>query len=76
MELPPYRLDFALPWACINIEIDGYWHGDRQKQDRKRDLDLASRGWQVIRLSANSLLNRPEESAQWIQEQILSKLEV
>lgn len=69
-----YILDFAMPHAAIDIEIDGFWHSRRQKQDRLRDLRLISLGWKIIRLSANLVLKRPEQAGKHIQEQILSKL--
>jgi very-short-patch-repair endonuclease len=76
MEIVSYRLDFALPSAKINLEIDGYWHNHRKKQDKKRDLVLASMGWKVIRISTDFLTRRPEQAQTWIQEQILTRMEV
>ena len=49
-----HRVDFVWPDARIIIEVDGRrWHGRRRDfdRDRRRDLDAASEGWMVIRLT-------------------------
>jgi Protein of unknown function (DUF559) len=52
-----YRLDFAWPEFRIAVEYDGYAaHAERRERDRRRDKDLASRGWIVIRATIDDLL--------------------
>ena len=52
-----YRLDFAWPDFRIAVEYDGYAaHAERRDQDRRRDEDLAGRGWLVIRATIDDLL--------------------
>ena len=51
----PYRLDFALPAARIDIEADGWVHTNRdtRARDRDRDRKLKSWGWTVVRISTD-----------------------
>jgi very-short-patch-repair endonuclease len=51
----PYRLDFALPAARIDIEADGWVHTNRdtRARDRERDRKLKSWGWTVVRISTD-----------------------
>ena len=52
-----YRLDFAWPELRIAVEYDGYAsHAERQERDRRRDEDLAGRGWIVIRAAIDDLI--------------------
>jgi len=47
--LDKYRLDIAILSLKIDIEYDGkHWHQDQEK-DRKRDEELESLGWKVLR---------------------------
>ncbi|SDH59191.1 Protein of unknown function [Actinokineospora alba] len=51
-----YRLDFGWPDPKIALEYDGYAaHEGRLQRDAARDLDLARRGWLVIRATAADL---------------------
>lgn len=59
-------LDLALPELMLAFEADGYaYHGARAafEHDRVRDAQLASLGWQVVRLSAAFLEHDPERAA-------------
>lgn len=50
-----YFLDVALPDLRLAFEVDGFeFHGSRTafERDRARDALLATRGWQVVRVSA------------------------
>lgn len=51
-QLGPYRLDFAIPTARIDIEADGWVHGTRQvrRRDRQRDWNIKGWGWTVVRI--------------------------
>lgn len=52
-----YRLDFAWPEFRIAVEYDGYAaHAERHERDRRRDEDLAGRGWIVIRATIDDLM--------------------
>jgi hypothetical protein len=52
-----WRLDFAWPELRIAVEYDGYAaHAERQERDRRRDEDLAGRGWIVIRATIDDLM--------------------
>lgn len=50
--LGPYRLDFAIPAARIDIEADGWVHGTRQvrRRDSQRDWQVKEWGWVVVRI--------------------------
>ena len=52
-----YRLDFAWPEFRIAVEYDGYAaHAERQEGDRRRDEDLAGRGWIVVHATIDDLI--------------------
>jgi very-short-patch-repair endonuclease len=48
-----FRLDFALPYHKLHIEIDGSVHRLRKGSDARRDQMMADRGWSVLRIDAN-----------------------
>ena len=48
---PCYKVDFALPFKKLAIEVDGSSHTSRRSLDAKKDSFLMSRGWQVWRVS-------------------------
>ncbi|WP_199439502.1 DUF559 domain-containing protein [Umezawaea beigongshangensis] len=53
-----YRLDFAWPELRVALEYDGYAaHAERGTADAARDVDLARRGWTVIRADVSDLRN-------------------
>jgi very-short-patch-repair endonuclease len=54
-KLGPYRLDFALPAARVDIEADGWVHTarDTRARDRERDRTLKAWGWTVVRVSTD-----------------------
>ena len=51
-KLGPYRLDFAIPGARIDIEADGWVHGTRQvrRRDSQRGRRVKGWGWVVVRV--------------------------
>lgn len=58
-----HELDFWWPDLRLNVEIDGYsWHSARNdlNRDRGRDIDLASVGIQVVRITRDQLKFQPE----------------
>jgi very-short-patch-repair endonuclease len=50
--LGPFKLDFAIVAARIDIEADGWVHttSDVRKRDRLRDRQIREWGWTVIRI--------------------------
>jgi len=57
------RVDFAYPAARVAIEIDGARHHlsrDDWTRDMQRQNDITSRGWQVLRFSADDIRSTPE----------------
>jgi very-short-patch-repair endonuclease len=54
VQIGPYHVDFLWPQARLAIETDGRaWHHTRAafERDRRRDLDLAARGIQTLRVT-------------------------
>ena len=50
----PYRVDFAFPALGIAVEADGrLWHD--AVRDQHRDVDLAGRGWRVLRFTGSRI---------------------
>jgi len=48
-----FRVDFYLPKLKVLLEIDGYIHKSRKKQDAERDAKILAAmpsGWQIIRI--------------------------
>jgi very-short-patch-repair endonuclease len=57
-----YRLDMAYPDARVAVELDGRsYHASPEQWERdiRRDLALATVGWQTIRLSHERLTTDP-----------------
>ena len=51
----PYYVDFALKSHKIAIECDGeYWHKDKEK-DLKRQKEIESKGWTVLRFAEKEI---------------------
>jgi very-short-patch-repair endonuclease len=58
-----YEVDVAFPDALVAVEVDGWaTHGRRDafEHDRARDLELAARGWLVVRLTWWAVTQRPD----------------
>lgn len=52
------RIDLAWPHLRIALEYDGYAsHVDRQGEDAARTVDLQRRGWIVVRMSSDDLID-------------------
>jgi very-short-patch-repair endonuclease len=59
----PYEVDFLWREARLVVEVDGFaFHGDRDafEADRRRDAELAARGFNVIRVTWCRLIDEPE----------------
>jgi very-short-patch-repair endonuclease len=62
-----YRLDFAVPYLKIGIEIDGFdSHSDTSDiaADRKRQRDLEFIGWTIIRFGGQEVYDDPSACAE------------
>jgi len=67
-----FYADFALPYAKIDIEIDGeYWHD--KLRDCLRDQELRSLGWRVLRIPE---YYKPELVESWLTRGIWNLLEL
>lgn len=63
-EIPPYRVDFALPDLKVVVECDGKEFHSSEEQieyDRKRDSFLMSKGWKVLRYTGSRIFLEPTE---------------
>jgi very-short-patch-repair endonuclease len=62
-ERHPYKIDIAIPSKMIAIEVDGMSHLalERKEQDRRKDLQLTEKGWKVVRLLNQFVLNATKE---------------
>ena len=54
----PYILDFYCPSACLAVEVDGSAHDTAAqfRHDKRRDVWLAKRSVQVLRITAREVL--------------------
>jgi very-short-patch-repair endonuclease len=63
VRLGPYEVDFLWRRERVIVEVDGYaFHSSRRsfEDDRRRDADLAARGFRVIRITWRQLISEPE----------------
>jgi very-short-patch-repair endonuclease len=56
--LGPFIADFACPSDRIVVELDGSQHAENAS-DRRRDADLASQGWRVLRFWNAEVVENP-----------------
>ena len=66
VRIGPHIVDFLWRDRRLIVETDGYrYHRGRQafEDDRARDLDLRTRGFEVVRLSARQVFEEPERVA-------------
>ncbi len=58
----PYSLDFYCDAARLCVEVDGEVHerGDNPARDALRDMWLARRGVETLRIAARDVLSNPE----------------
>jgi len=59
-----YQLDAAIPSIQIGIEADGgIWHNNPEKiaKDKRRDSELASNGWVILRFTDKELKDFPQD---------------
>jgi very-short-patch-repair endonuclease len=51
-----YIADFLAPSIGLIVEVDGAYHGRRQRADERRELKLRRLGFRVVRVSAELVL--------------------
>ena len=49
------RLDIAIPSKRIDVEYDGFAFHQDALRDAQRDLEVASKGWRVVRIRKQDL---------------------
>lgn len=54
--LPPYVGDFVCFEHRLVIELDGGQHAEQERQDRRRTVVLAGRGYRVLRFWNNEVM--------------------
>jgi very-short-patch-repair endonuclease len=62
----PYEVDFLWRDHGLIVEVDGFrFHSSRTsfERDRRRDAELVSRGYRVIRVTWRQIVDRPEALA-------------
>jgi hypothetical protein len=64
-------LDFGFPDYCLNVEVDGGYHYNRQQVDSERDAKILNRGWKVLRLTNDQVNNEIEKCLELIREQLV-----
>jgi len=70
-----YLVDFLWSDCRLAVETDGYrYHRGRQafRDDRRRDLELRARGFEVVRLSEEQVDEEPERVAKILREVLAS----
>jgi len=59
----PYIVDFACKEKQLVVELDGSQHQDRTAYDARRTAWLNAKGYEVVRLWNNDVLEDPEAAA-------------
>jgi very-short-patch-repair endonuclease len=75
VRLGPYLVDFLWRGQSLAVETDAYrYHRGQQafRDDRRRDLELRARGFEVIRLSEEQVSGEPERVAEILREVLAS----
>jgi very-short-patch-repair endonuclease len=67
----PYVLDFFCEAAGLCVEIDGWSHGERVAEDRRRDERLRALRIRTLRIVAADVLRDPDQIAEWVREEAL-----
>ena len=67
-----YKIDIALPWEMIAIEVDGNSHCslEIQTQDKKKEDFLRGKGWKVFRFKNEEVTERLSECVERISSTI------
>ncbi|MAP07806.1 MAG: hypothetical protein CMM00_02905 [Rhodopirellula sp.] len=64
--IAPWIVDFACLAKSLVVEIDGGYHDATIERDMRRQRDLESRGWQVLRFTDEEVENDAEAVARAI----------
>jgi very-short-patch-repair endonuclease len=70
------EVDLAARDLRLAIEIDGYYHFqdvEAYRRDRRKDLELQSRGFWVVRVLAEDVVARLEEVLEMIRVAVASR---
>jgi very-short-patch-repair endonuclease len=71
-----YQLDAAIPTLQIGVEADGeIWHNNPDKiaKDKRRDIELASNGWIILRFTDKELADHPQDVLNVVMQAIRKK---
>ena len=71
-----YQLDAAIPTLQIGVEADGeIWHNNPDKiaKDKRRDIELASNGWIILRFTDKELNDHPQDVLNVVMQAIRKK---
>jgi very-short-patch-repair endonuclease len=71
-----YQLDAAIPTLKIGVEADGeIWHNNSEKiaKDKRRDIELASNGWVMLRFTDKELNDHPQDVLNVVMQAIRKK---
>lgn len=68
--LGPWELDFLWRREKLVVEVDGFTHLSRERQelDRRKEESLAARGYRLLRFQNREVRAHPEACARKIQE--------
>jgi len=72
--LPPYFADFVCVKARLIVELDGPSHDVRQDYDAKRETELRTQGWMIMRFSNEEIENNLEGVVLIIIEKVRERL--
>lgn len=67
-----FRLDFAIPWLKLAVELDGHeFHKTKEQRgrDAKRDRLLGKQGWHVMRFTGSEVYRDAEGCAREVLEE-------
>lgn len=65
VQIGRFCVDFCIPDRQLVIEADGeYWHAQVKERDARRDEELKSLGWTVIRLTESEI--KGSEDLPWL----------
>jgi very-short-patch-repair endonuclease len=67
--------DFYCAKAKLVIEIDGSVHDEQESEDKARDLALAKRGYDVMRIPAADVLQHLEQVLKRIDDQVTMRVQ-
>ncbi len=70
--IEPWIVDFACVAKRLIVEVDGGYHEETAKDDLRRQRDLESKGWTVIRFTDEEV----ERDAEAVSRAIASKLDM